>query len=31
MAGLLNILRTPEHYKYLSIDNTAFQEYSLIG
>jgi len=29
--GLLNTLRTPEYYNYLSIDNTIFQEYGLVG
>ena len=28
--GLLYTLRTPEYYNYLSIDNTIFQEYSLV-
>jgi len=29
--GLLNTLRTPEYHNYLSINNTIFQEYSLVG
>jgi hypothetical protein len=29
--GLLNTLRTPEYYNYLSINNTIFQEYSLVS
>jgi len=29
--GLLNTLRTPSYYNYLSIDNTIFQEYGLVG
>jgi hypothetical protein len=31
VLGLLNTLRTPKYYNYLSIDNTIFQEYSLVG
>jgi len=29
--GLLDTLRTPAYYNYLSIDNTIFQEYSLLS
>jgi len=29
--GLLNTLRTPEYYNYLSIDNTIFQECRLVS
>jgi len=29
--GLLDTLRTPEYYNYLTIDNTIFQEYNLVS
>ena len=29
--GLLDTLRTPEYYNYLSIDNIIFQECSLVS
>ena len=29
--GLLDTLRTPAYYNYLSINNTIFQEYGLVG
>jgi hypothetical protein len=31
LLGLLDTLRTPAYYKYLSIDNNIFQDYRLVG